>query len=86
MYRRKKVVDTLLWDLSEIKRFVAFGRESISIEGDQGVFGPMLLERVVESEKTREVLRVCDKCSPYFDGSVSAADKKERSMSYLSAS
>jgi GMP synthase PP-ATPase subunit len=51
VYSGKKVVNTLLWDLPKVKRFMALRRKGIGVKGDQRVFGSMLLKRVVESEK-----------------------------------
>jgi hypothetical protein len=81
----KKVINTLLWDFPKVKRFMALRWKGIGVEGDERVFGSMLLERIVKSEKACEIIRVCNECCPYFDGSVSAVDKDEELLSYLSS-
>jgi len=38
VYSGKKVVNTLLWDLPKVKRFMALRRKGIGVKGDQRVF------------------------------------------------
>ena len=50
-----------------IESFVAFGREGVSVEGDERVFRAMLLEAVVEGEEAGEVGCVRNEGRPYCD-------------------
>lgn len=74
MDRRKKVFDVLFGNLADVECFMSFFGEGIGVEGNQGILGSMLLERIVESEQTGEVLGVGDESCPYLCVSVSASE------------
>jgi len=44
---------------------MSFGREGIGVQGNEGVFGALLLETVVESDEARQVFGVGDECRPH---------------------
>jgi hypothetical protein len=50
----------LFGDAALVEGFVAFFREGVGVEGYEGVFGAVLLERVVEGEEAGEVGGVGD--------------------------
>lgn len=65
MHGGEEVLDPLLGNLTDVKSAMTFWRECVGVEGNERVFGAMLLERIVKSEQAREVSCVCDKSCPY---------------------
>lgn len=61
----EEVFDPLLGNPTDVKSAMTFRKECVGVEGNERVFGAMLLERVVESEQAREVSCVCYKSCPY---------------------
>jgi hypothetical protein len=56
----KEVFDVLFGDAAGVEGGVAFGGKGVGVEGDEGVFGVVLFEGVVEGEEAGEVGGVCD--------------------------
>ena len=74
VHRRKKVFDVLFGNLANVERLVSFFGKGVGVEGNQGIFGSMLLERIVEGEQTGEIFGVGDESCPYLYMSVSALE------------
>ena len=62
----KEIIDSLLGDPTNFKGVVTFWGKCVGIEGNERVFGGMLFERVIKSEKAGKISCVCYKSCPYF--------------------
>lgn len=60
----QQVLDLLVRDAAGVQGGEALGREGVGVEGHQRVCRLVLLERVVQGEQAREVVRVCDEGGP----------------------
>tara|TARA_R110002003_G_scaffold138_10_gene12722 strand:+ start:2313 stop:2495 length:183 start_codon:yes stop_codon:yes gene_type:complete len=60
LHAGEQVFDVLFGDAALVEGSVAFGREGVGVERDEGVFCAVFLERVVEGEEAGEVGRVGD--------------------------
>lgn len=56
----------LLGDGARVESGVARGGEGVGVERDEGVFGAVLFERVVEREEAGEVVGVGYEGGPYW--------------------
>jgi len=61
----QQVVDMLLGDAALVEGTMAFGGKGVGVEGNEGVFGAVLLEAVVEGEQAGEVGRVSNEGCPH---------------------
>ena len=66
MYGRQKVFDSLLRNLSTIKSAMTLDWKAVGVKGYERIFSPMFLERIVESQETREIGGICDQGGPDF--------------------
>ncbi len=66
MYRREQIVDSLLRNVPDVECFMTIFGKCVGIEGDQGILGSMLFERIVEREEARQVLGIGDQGSPHL--------------------
>ena len=62
---RKKVFDSLLGYVTNIKSLMTFRGECVGIEGNERVFRAMQFERIVEGEEAGEIGCVRYQCCPY---------------------
>ena len=62
----KEIVYSLLGDPTYFKGVMTFWEKCVGIEGNERVFGGMLFERVIKSEKAGEISCVCYKSCPYL--------------------
>jgi hypothetical protein len=62
---------------------MAFSREGVGVEGDERVFGAVLLERVVEGEQAGEVGGVGYKGRPYCGESESSDVEWDESVPFF---
>jgi hypothetical protein len=60
LHAGEQVFDVLFGDAALVEGGVAFGREGVGVQRDEGVFCAVFLERVVEGEEAGEVGRVGD--------------------------
>ena len=60
----QEVFDSFLGNLTDLKSEMAFRGECVGIEGNERVFGLMLLEGIVKGEEAGKVSRICYQSSP----------------------
>jgi hypothetical protein len=65
LHAGEQILDVLFGDGARVEGGVARGREGVGVEGDERVFGAVLLERVVEGKEAGEVGGVGYESRPY---------------------
>jgi len=63
---RQEVGNALGRNAASLESSMALGREGIGIESDERVLAASGLQRVVQRQQAREVVGVCDQCSPHL--------------------
>ena len=64
MNGRQEVFDSFLGNLTDLKSEVTFWGKCVGVEGNERVFGLVLLECIVKGEKAGKVGRICYQSSP----------------------
>lgn len=62
--QRGQMGDSPCCDSARIQGGESRGRQRIGIEGDKGVLTADFLDRVAESEDSREIVEICDQAGP----------------------